>query len=249
MDILKDILYTNKKVSKNAINSLKDNWLIIFTGLFYSLATIILYILLPHFWILAGLVLVVCTSALISNYLYLINCIISRNKFDFQDFKEGFGIYLRKVWGISFIGWVASLIINTLVMPIFSRGYYPIGLSVILNFLAIILVNALPEVIYQKHYNPWESITYTIEFIRDNWIEWFIPNIILAGALYLFTGNFLSSVFNYYIQFKFAFFRPRTLILYFVGQIIFSFTMIYRGYLFEILSTSNRRKRLFMREF
>lgn len=249
LDILKDILYTNKKVSKNAIDSLYKNWLIIFTGLFYSLSTIILYMLLPHFWILAGLVLVIFTSALISNYLYLIDCIISRNKFDLQDFKEGFGVYLRKVWGISFIGWVASLIVNTFAMPIFSRSYYPMGLGIILNFLAIILLNALPEVIYQKNYNPWESITYTIEFIKDNWIEWFIPNIILAGILYLFTGKFLNGVFNYYIPFKFALAPSKVLILYFIGQIVFSFMMIYRGYLFEILSTSNRRKRLFMREF
>ncbi|NLM03825.1 MAG: hypothetical protein GX214_02270 [Clostridiales bacterium] len=249
MDIIKDIFYTNKRVFKLAIDSFIKNWIIIFTGLFYSLATIILYISLPHFWILAGLVMIIVTSALISNYLHLINCIITRNKFDIQDFKEGFTIYLNKVWGISFIGWFGSLVVSTLIMPIFSRGNLAIELNLIINFLVITLLNALPESVYQKMYNPWDTIVYTFEFIKENWIEWFVPNIILSIVLYLLTGSFLSGVFKYYIPLRFNILSPRVFLIYILGQIIFSFTMIYRGYLFDILSTSTRRKRLFMREF
>lgn len=248
MDIIKDLFYTNKKIIKKAFSNTLKNWPIIFTGLFYSTVTLILTVLLPYFWILGGLVLIVFTSALISNYLYLINCIIKRNKFDFEDFKEGFTVYLRKVWGISFIGWVALLIINTFLTPGFRRGISPMAIGGIINFLIFVLLNALPEVIYQKYYNPWESITYALEFAKDNWVEWFVPNIVLVGILYLFTESFISGLFNYYILFR-IFISPLSVILYITAQIWLSFTMIYRGYLFEILSTSNRRKRLFMREF
>lgn len=248
MDIIKDLLYTNKKIFKTALDSTYKNWPIIFTGLFYTIASIILAVLLPFFWILGGLVGIIVMSALISNYLYLINCIIKRNKIDFRDFKDGFGAYLRKVWSVSFIGWVALLVINTFLMPGFRRGFQPMALSVIINFLVFALFNALPETIYQKYYNPWESITYAVEFVRDNWIEWFIPNIALIGILYLLTGNLLTGIFNYHLPLSMIF-SPTGIILYLIGQIWFSFMMIYRGYLFETLSTSNRRKRLFMREF
>ena len=246
--MIKDLFYTNKKVLKSSISSLSKNWLIIFTGLFYSTATLILAIILPYFWILAGLVLIIFTSALISNYLYLIDCIIKRDRFSLQDFKDGFTVYLRKIWGVLFIGYVASLAINTLLMPGLRRGFQPMGLAMIINFLAFALFNALPETLYQKHYNPLESIMYTIEFLKDNWVEWFIPNLILIGCLYLLTGNLLTGVFNYQISSRFIF-SPLGIVLYLLGQIWFSFMMIYRGYLFEILSSSNRRKRLFMREF
>ena len=247
MEIIQDIIYTNKKVIRGTFKNLIKNWPIIFTGLFYSTATLILALVLPFFWILAGLVLIVSTSALISNYLYLINCIIERGSFKLDDFKSGFTAYLSKIWGILFIGYVASIIINTLLMPGFRRGFNPMGLGVIINFLAFVLFNALPETIYQKHYNLWESIKYTVEFVRDNWIEWFIPNLILILLLYLFTGKLLLGIFNYHLPFRVSL-SPLSIILYIVGQIWLSFMMIYRGYLFEILSTSNRRKRLFMRE-
>lgn len=247
MDVIKDLYYTNKKVSKSALSSTFKNWPIIFTGLFYFTATFILTLILPYFWILGGLVLIIFSSALISNYLYLIDCIIDKNRFNLQDFKDGFTVYLRKVWGISFIAYVASLIINTFLMPGFRRGLQPMALETIINFLAFVLFNALPEVIYHKHYNPWESITYTVEFVKDNWIEWFVPNLVLLVILYLLTGSLLTGIFNYHIPFRLVF-NPLGIILYILGQIWFSFTMIYRGYLFEILSTSNRRKRLFMRE-
>ncbi|SDK77490.1 hypothetical protein [Natronincola ferrireducens] len=248
MDILKDIFYTNKKISKTAVSSTLKNWPIIFTGLFYSLASLILMMILPFFWILSGLVSIIFMSALLSNYLYLINCIIKRNKFDLQDFKDGFIIYLRKVWGILFISYVASLIINTFLMPGFRRGFQPGALGIMINFLVLVLLNALPEVIYQKHYNPWESITYAVEFAKDNWIEWFIPNIVLIGVLYMLTGNLLTGMFSYIMPLRLIL-SPIGIIMFLIGQAWFSFMMIYRGYLFELLSTSNRRKRLFMREF
>ncbi|MCC5909327.1 MAG: hypothetical protein JJT76_02670 [Clostridiaceae bacterium] len=249
MQILQDLFYTNEKVLTSTALSLKKNWAIIFTGLFYTMATIILYILLPHFWILGGLVLILFTSALISNYLHLLDCIVSRNKFHLQDFKEGFTIYLRKVWGVLFIAWVGSLILSTLVMPILRSAIHPILLTSIINFLVLVLLNALPETIYQKHYNPWESLIYTVDFIKDNWIEWFIPNIILMGIMYLLVGNFLGGMVHNRFSIIRIFTYSSGFATYILSQIWLAFMMIYRGYLFEILSTSNRRKRLFMREF
>ncbi|AKL94566.1 hypothetical protein CACET_c10630 [Clostridium aceticum] len=248
MEIIKDIFYTNKKIGKTALSSTLKNWPIIFTGLFYSLAGFVLMTILPFFWILGGLVGIIFMSAILSNYLYLIYCIIRKDRLTFQDFKDGFTVYLRKVWGVSFIGWVAMLILNTFLMPGFGRGFQPMGLGIIINFLAFALFNALPEAVYQKHYNPWESITYAVAFVRDNWIEWFIPNLVLIGVFYLLTGTLLTGIFNYQVPFRLLF-SSRGIVLYLLGQIWFSYIMVYRGYLFDLLSTSNRRKRLFMREF
>jgi len=254
MEMLRDLFYTNRSISKKALMSMIKNWPIIFTGLFYSIATIVLLTTLGSFWILGGLVLIIATSALISNYLYLLDTILNRGHFNFQDFKGGFTPYLRKVWSILFIGYVANLIIS-FISPIIVGAIGPNAFGVIIAFLTFILFNPIPETTYQKHYGPWETITYAIDFVKDNWIEWFVPNIVLLVILYFITGGsvnifgVISNVFNYFISFSRMITSIKGIIIYFLAQIWLSYFMIYRAYLFETLSTSNRRKRLFMRQF
>ncbi len=248
MEILKDLYYTNRSILKTTTNSIIKNWPIIFTGIFYTIATIFLYTILPYFWILAGLVLIIATSGLTSNYLHLIDGIIKRDKITKQDFKEGFTVYLRKVWGILFLFYVGRMAFNLLVMPILSGFIHPMALENMLIFLTMVFLNPIPEVLYQKHYSSWESITYSLEFVKENWIEWFIPNIIFGVLMYLLTGNIIKDVLNYYLPLN-TLLSSKGFVFYLLGQILFSFMMVYRGYLFETLSTSNRRKRLFMRKY
>ncbi|ABR47899.1 hypothetical protein Amet_1723 [Alkaliphilus metalliredigens QYMF] len=250
MELFQDIIHTNRPIIKKALLSLKKNWSIIFTGFFYSIATVLLMSVIRFFGLLAGIVMIVATSALISNYLYLLDCIMRKGKFTKHDFKEGFSVYLRKIWGILFVGYIANMVLS-LFMPAFYRSgiIHPNAVSMIITFLTVLLFNAVPESAYQKHYNPWETITYGVEFIKDNWIEWFVPNVVLLGVFYLLTGQFLTGVFNYQISLVTIFTSPYGLLGYVVGQVWFSYMMIYRGFLFGLLSSSTRRKRLFMRDF
>lgn len=230
------------------------NWAIIFTGLFYSTVTIILMTTLHSMWLLGGLIWIIVSSALISNYLYLLNTILTRGYFNFQDFKDGFTPYLRKVWSITFLFYVASLIVD-FVSPMLMVFVGPVALSLIITVLSFVFFNPIPEATYQKHYGPWDTITYTVEFIRDNWIEWFAPNIILLLIIYFLAGRYFNvygimrNMFNYFISFSNMFISLKGLIIYLLGQVWFSYFMLYRAYLFETLSSSSRRKRLFMREF
>ncbi len=249
MEILKDLLYTNQGVLKSTLNSLRKNWMIIFTGVFYMTATLLLYSIIPLFGLLAGIVMIIATSGLISNYLHLLNCIIKSDRITIQDFKDGFTVYLRKVWGILFFTYVANMGFGLLIMPILSRIINPLAAQMSFTFLILIFLNPLPEVVYQKYYHPWDTITYAFQYVKENWLEWFLPNVILMGVLYLITGQQLSGIFNYYVLPTRMLLSPVGLLLYLLGQLWFTFMMIYRGYLFELLSTSNRRKRLFMRRF
>lgn len=256
MSIFKDLYYTNKKGIKQTSNLLVKNWPIIFTGLVYSVISIILMFIITLFlssFILrffTGIILFIAISAIISNYLYLLYNVVKVGKVTIQDFKDGFKAYLRKVYTIFFIGWIAGLVYGMFIMPILQNLLSGVvgarALNAIGSILLLIFLNPLPETVYQKHYSPMESIKYAFEFVKENWIEWFLPNVILLGALYLTTGTIITNVFVYNIGFNFDFSLPNVLI-YMLGQIIFSFTMIYRGILFNILSTSTRRKRLFMR--
>ncbi len=248
MSLITDLWFITKDTGKRSIKSLIKHFPIMFTGFIYSSILILISFILPFFWILSGIIMLILSSALISNYLYLLNCIIEYDRLTLKDFKEGFLIYLRKIWTVLFIGIVVSLGLDLFVRPILAGAFGPVAYNLILNFMLVILFNALPETIYQKSYHPWESIKYSVEFIREHWVEWYLPNTILIGGLILITGDVITGIFTTDISIGIIFNRPFGLVVYLIGQLWFSFMMIYRGYLYKLLNTSSRRKRLFMRE-
>ncbi|MGV8146170.1 MAG: hypothetical protein ACLKAK_06185 [Alkaliphilus sp.] len=251
MDLVRDLIYTNKSIAIKAFKKLYKNWVLIFAGLFYSLATLVLMLSLRFFWLLAGIVLIIGTSALISNYLHLLDCIVRRNKLTMQDFKAGFTVHLRKVWGIIFVFFIVQMGLDLLVVPILGRMIGPLALALIINFLVLILLNSLPEVIYQKDYNSWGSIKHTIDFVKENWIEWFVPNFFIIAIMYFLSRQLFAGITALRIMALIKItdlFSPTMIITYLISQVFISYFMIYRGLLFATLSTSTRRKRLFMRE-
>ena len=160
MDILKDIYFVNLSTIKKAWKSFLKNWPIVFTGFLYSIIntlifTLISFLLTGVLGILAGFVVAIVTSSLISNYLYLLSNIIEYDKFTLNDIKEGFRYFLWKVYGVFFIAWIFSFVLNSVVGMISSSAS---RISSIIGILILIIFNPLPEIIYQKSYSPWESL-------------------------------------------------------------------------------------------
>lgn len=253
LDILKDLLLVNRSTLRKTSKLFLSNWAIVFTGFAYTILNIALFIVIGILFsnsilgFFSGIISAIVSSAMISNFLYLLNQIMRYGKITFQDFKDGFTVYLWKVYGVLFIGWAASFLYGRIIEPvIYSINYSLAGtLSFIISLLVLILMNALPETIYQKHYSAWETVSYTFNFVKENWIEWFVPNIIMLGIFYLVTGNVIRDVLAISSGYFFSL-SIRGIVLYIIGQILFTFIMIYRGILFDTLSTSTRRKRAYM---
>ncbi|WIV11387.1 hypothetical protein [Proteiniborus sp. MB09-C3] len=253
MDILKDLLLVNRSTIKKASKLFLNNWVIVFTGFVYTLLNIALIIVMniifriPIMRFFSGIISFIATSAMISSFLYLLNQIIRYGRVTIQDFKDGFTVYLWKVYGVLFIGWVASFLFDRIIGPVIYSANLSLSgtISFIISLLVLILMNALPESIYQKHYSAWDTVTYAFNFVKENWIEWFVPNVIMLGLFYLVTGNVIRDVFAISSGYFFSF-SIRGILLYVIGQVMFSFIMIYRGILFDTLSTSTRRKRAYM---
>lgn len=250
MNYLEDMIYVNKSALDKTLKSITKNWMIILTGFLYTIINLVLYSVLGllfrgPLYILSGIASALIMSSLVSNYSYLLFNIVNYNRLTMDNFKEGFTHYVRKIYGILFIGYIGSLLLS-FVLPIL--GSISAGLGFILALILGIALNALPETIYLKDYDAWESILYSLEFLKDNWINWLVPNVILYGAIYFITGEILlGNVFNTHLGFNFST-SPIYVGRYLIAQTIFSFMMIYRGYLYRVLSTSTRRKRTFMKK-
>lgn len=250
MDILKDIIYINKTSFNRTIKSLSKNWMIIFTGIIYTFLNIAIFSLVNIFLtgflsILSGIVVAIITSAFISNYLYLLFNIINYDRINVQAFKDGFKYFLWKIYGVLFIAYLASYLLSIVSNMLGSLAFI---INIVIYLGMLILLNPLPETIYLKSYSSWESVQSTFEFMQENWFNWILPNVIFHGVLYFITGNILTNVFTTHLSFNMVF-GIRNIILYIIGQGLFSFTMIYRGHLYKLLSGSTRRKRMFMNKY
>ena len=250
LNFFEDMILVNKSTLKKSIKSFSKNWIIIFTGIVYVLLNIAMVILINTLFsgilsILAGLIIAIVSSSLISNYLYLLFNIINYDRIIWNNFKEGFKFFLWKVYGIFFIAWIGNFILSSIMGILGSNAEI---LSRIVGVIIIIGLNPLPETLYQKYLSSGESIKYAFEFMKDNWINWLIPNVILNLVLYLVTNRWILNIFTTHLGFNFDF-SLKGIGFYILGQGMFSFIMIYRGHLFKLLSTSTPRKRMYMNKF
>lgn len=249
MNYLEDMIDVNKSVLDKTLKSFTKNWMIIITGIVYTVMNLIAINILGILFagplsVLSGIAFALLRSVIASNYLYLLFNIVNYNSLTIDDFKNGFNYYLRKIYGIFFVLYIIQLLLS-MVSSVF--GSFGNSLIMIISLVSAVALTALPETVYLKQYDAWESIVYSLNFLKENVINWVIPNLIFYLAIYLITGEILLEIFNVNVGFDFSM-NPISMISYVLAQTVFSFMMIYRGHLYKILSTSTRRKRMFMKK-
>jgi len=250
LTIFEDFLSVNKGALEKTISGFSKNFLIFLVGIIYSIISTIGYLIVSlvfrgPLYILSGFVTGFITATLMSNYFYLLFIIINYNrKITFDDFKKGFTAFLGPVYSVLILFWIANYFLGIFgyVSP---RG--ALSINSLLSLGVFIILNALPETIYLKQYTGISSFSYSIEFLKDNLINWGIPNIIFNIIIFLVSGEIIMGIVpKVYLGFGYGLgYFIRTIL----GQVLFSFMMIYRGHLYRTLSTSTKRKREFMNNF
>ena len=126
-----------------------------------------------------------------------------------------------------------------------------------LSLIIAVVFNPLPEILYIRPAHTFEMFGQSAEFMKENFIEWFLPYAIAAVPVFIVHPHAASGiglsliVLNpiYLIQFAFSFLG--TLPLFLLPFIVLCgyFIMIFRGKLFLALSRSTRRKRIYQSRF
>jgi hypothetical protein len=159
---------------------------------------------------------------------------VDSNKADFNDFLNGFTVYLWELVGIAFILWIPLrlLAMALATVPNGDLIYFLIKLAL------YILLNPVPEFIYQTRASGLELISSSYNFIVENWIEWLIPNILLLAL-----GYFLLELIEPLI-----FGLPGFVALFLYALVVglgLTYFMTFRGFLFPQLQGTTRRSRLY----
>lgn len=234
MQIIQATLWLYSRAFKRALECVAKNWVVSFAPIAYGvILTAVLYLVAP-LGILGGLLFSLASQACVSSGLFLIKNMVESGKADFNDFLNGFTVYIWELITIAFILWIPLRVAES------ALAGTPNGalIFLLIKLGLYVLLNAVPELIYQTRTSGLELISASYNFIVDNWIEWLIPNLVLAVGGYFLLQLFSSLLFGLpgFIQ----------LFLYsFVAGLLLTYLMTFRGFLFADLYGTTRRNRIY----
>ncbi len=234
MEIVKATLWIYRIALTRSVELVRENWGVVFAPLAYSIILSVAGVVLVRFGIIGGLLLLLVSNACLSSGLNLIENIVKGRKAVLNDFFRGFTVYLWDIVMISFILWIPMRVASAV---LYSMPEGPLILLFIQITLYIIL-NAVPELIYQSQASGLELLAASYTFIIENWPEWFTPNLVITVVgitLMRVLGPMVSG-----LPFAIQIFLMTSVLGLFL-----TYLMIFRGILFSELDGSNRRSRVY----
>lgn len=181
--------------------------------------------------IAGGFLMALARSAVLSVYTYFVAQVVAKQRASLSELKTSIGAYFWTWVNVFFALWIISLLLGPMTVTEEGRR-----LLDALWMLALVALNAAPEVIYLKGTSGFiETAQRSFGFLQENWIEWAIPNaLILTGYWLIRTGTIPLGVLP----------LPAVTIPLVLGALL-HLVMVFRGFLFQTLDGSTHRQRMF----
>lgn len=180
-------------------------------------------ILLGPLGIVGGFLLGIVVDLCLSSFLYFTGQTVLASRTRPSELKRSFVEYFWPVVSFGFVIWMATKILGYALIANPQGGTIQLAIWT----CAAVLLNAVPEVIYQKgNTGGIAIISDSVAFIQKHWIEWFIPNLLLGAIVIATTLALLLVPFGGLVE-------PL------VGGVLGYFVAVFRGNLFHILETTS----------
>ncbi|HEY7715731.1 MAG TPA: hypothetical protein VIE90_14565 [Candidatus Binatia bacterium] len=234
METLQVTMWMYATALRRSWDCVRKNWVVSFAPIAYGIILAVISSLVAPLGILGGLLFSLASQACVSSGLFLVKNLVEGNKADFNDFLNGFTVYIWELLLIAFILWIPLRLAAT------ALGTMPNGALIyfLIKLVLYVILNPVPELIYQTRTAGLELISASYNFIVENWLEWLLPNVLLAGAGYFFLGLIEPLLFG----------LPGFLALFvysFMVGLGLTYFMTFRGFLFAELYGTTRRSRLY----
>ncbi|MDC0358062.1 hypothetical protein OAO01_04530 [Oligoflexia bacterium] len=238
---------------KKASLSLYKNWLIIFASVIAYLAFVYSFRLFAPLGVGGGFLAGLVHIALLSIYYSWISDIVKKEDLTLKklivlDYSMFFNVI-----SVAFILFIAKYLVSAVVE---SSGAPWIG--ELFQFGIVIIFNAIPEVIYLHRYESIPALGHAATFTRENWIEWFLPLVIILSPLLILNPNFVlkliaqssellpALMIAHGWKILAAFHEDFIAIgLTLIGILLGNWIMLFRANLFLELESGTRRKRMY----
>lgn len=234
MEIIKATFWIYGTALTRSGELITRNWVVSFAPLAYGILLAIASFVFAPLGLVGGVLIALASHACVSSGLFLIENILKAGKSDFSDFLKGFTIYIWELVRVSFILWIPLMVASAALASVPNGG-------LILLFIQIaiyIVLNAVPELIYQTRTTGIELLSASYEFIIENWIEWFTPNLAITAAGYALL-RFLDLLARFFPG------PLQVFVIAFGLGLSLTYIMVFRGILFSQLHGSTRRNRVY----
>ncbi len=260
--LIAGILGLYRAAAWSTVRSFTRGWITIIAVIVFSGLMVLATMVSAPLGIAGGFLLGAINALLIGATLSLIEqSLKGMRTLGIQDVLGSFGRYFWDVIGVGFVLWVPLLLLDVGM----SANPYGGFISTAALLLLFILLNPAPEVIYQtRHDSPLDVIKASYEFVLENWIEWFLPFVLVLAPLGLsfffsLSGRLGRGAGLDFFQVVIVPFTLLTAWLSYLGlpeevsaALVLLMTpplavalLCFRGHLFAVLSGSTRRQRLF----
>ena len=246
LNYFNDVVNVNKRAVEESFKILKKNPAAILLPLIFS----ILFSIAGRFnyafyrlGFIGGFIVPIIYSLLLSVLYDLLSNLIYYNRLSFKHLESSMKNYFGPIYSVYFI-----LIILGYVVP--AIGNFSIQL--IIWVAVYIIFNPMSETIYIKEQSYTAAFSYSLDFMKNNFLQWLIPLILSFAGIYFFGGwQFISdnATLNIPIGVPFGGFGSSYIIKFLIFELLAGIYIIYRACLFRILSTSTIRKRQYMGGF
>ena len=230
------------------------NWYVIFFHLLLIAGIAILTpILSPLGGMAGGFIMGLILALVVASYLSTVAAAVENEKIVWPELWPSACALFSPTISVLFLFFILSLLATML-----FQGAGQTWLIAAVYLLLSVLCNPLPEYIYVRGGNGIELFKESFEFVKENFVEWFLPYAVLLFPILL-----ISPALFVHIGMSLAINNPLRLVemiilmladpaillqntlLLIVFLYLFFFLFVFRGALFKRLATSTRRKRMY----
>lgn len=244
-----------------SIQSFFHAWILIPVLLVFAIGLVLLASIIAPLGMIGGFILGAVNALVIGATLSLTEqSVLGARRVSWPDVPRSMGQYFWDVISVGFMVWFP---LSFLEMGLQSNPYQPL-ISTAIFFLIFVLLNPVPEVIYQgRSGSALEVVRESYDFVIENWIEWFLPVALIFAPFGLtFFFKMSSQAGRGGLDFSHLMVLPFSVlsewlsllgmssdmsftIVLLLTPIVAVFMLFFRGHLFAALHRSSRRQRMF----
>ncbi len=237
---------------KDATSGIIKNWIVLLASVLMFYIFILSSQIFAGIGMVGGFILGLISALFTAQYYSWLSATVQKDKMSIKDLYQFDAGMFFSVIGISFILYIVYAVISPM-----SRSAENAPLIYLIYFFIVFAFNALPEVTYIHRYESLNAFSEALKFTKENWIEWYVPFILLLLPVFLllyeplgillrfalvsplFPGIIILSTWS-------AFLESNPYIGMLIGFFMSHWYMLFRGCLYKELSTGTRRRRMYL---
>lgn len=261
-DFIRATIQLYRQAAQATLRSFVRGWIMTLVVVLFAILMVIAGGLAAQLGMIGGFLLGAANAFVIGATLSLTEqAVLGARRLQWADIPQSAGQYFWEVISVGFMVWFPLLILQ---MALQANPYRPLLTSAVF-FLVFILLNPVPEVIYQtRRGSAVEVVRESYDFVIENWIEWFLPlAIVLApfGLSFFFQissqgGRMGGLAFTQILSLPFNILASwleylgmseslSSILVVLLTPVLAVLMLLFRGHLFAALRGSSRRQRQF----